>query len=676
MEIRAGRGAVLRHSLAVLLAAALLFFVQPITVAQLLPRFGGAATVWVGCLLFFQLVVLAGYAYAHLVALRLAPRVQALLHVGLLALSAGLAWLARNFAAPPDSTPLAALLLLLTVRLALPMMLLAGTGPLVQHWFGLQHRHPYRLYVTSNVAAVVVLLGFPLGLEPLLDLSEAQVLWIAGVALTAVLCFVSRPPGAQGGARDEAAEMPFRYDAENWVPWLLLSGLGSLLLMSATNVLTHEIAPVPLVSLGPLSLYLVSFAISFAPGTWRAPPLLVPALLLALSALLADRLGFLAPGLTERLGLYAGALFLVFLAVHGELAARKPEPGRLTEFYLAVATGSVLGSLAVNFLAPALFERYLEFELTLAAVAILALVQATRISRAAGIGAALALLLVLLSAFVVPAPDRERGALLHAQRGFYGRLEVRVRHVDRAGEHHVLIHDGIVHGLQLTQARYQPVPTTYYGVQTGIGLVLFRDAAHAPRRVGVVGLGTGTLATYGHEGDQIDFLEIDPAMEFVAKRFFSFLRNARAEVRVLGGDARRTLEAQRVASAPRYDVLVVDAFNGGAIPAHLLTEEAWRLYWERLTPDGVLALHLSNHFVDLLPVVVHHARVDPRGRIGIVKTDDDPSWGGIAASWLIVTRDEAVWTRPGLRTRALAPADVVPVRWSDERAPVTPLLVW
>ena len=670
---QAPRSATLRHSVAVLVGAALLFSVQPVIAAQLLPRFGGAAAVWVGCLLFFQATLLVGYGYAHLLAIALRPRVQAWVHVGLLVLAALLAWLFRDFAPAVGGEPLASLLLLLSARLGLPMVLLAGTSPLVQHWFGLEFRHPYRLYVASNLASIVALLGFPFVLEPFLDLSDLYLAWALGLLALAGLCALCRPAPDH---EPRLAENAFRYEAGRWVPWLLLSATGSLILLATTNVLAHEIAPIPLVSLPPLALYLLSFAVAFAPGEWRTPPALVPALFAAVCLLLAVRLEWVELGLVEALLLYCGGLFLLCLAVHGELAARKPSAESLTEFYLATALGSVLGACGVNFLAPGLFEDYREFEVGLVAAIGVGWLLARRGSRATAFATAAVLGVFGAVALAVPEREEEVGARLFAGRTFYGSYEVRVRGADTPAEHHVLVNDGITHGLQLTQARYQPVPTTYFGVRSGVGRVLLPEAPAGGRRVGVVGLGAGTLATYGREGDHYDFFEINPVMEFIAKRFFSFVRNARAEVRIVLGDARQSLEAQLDAAEPRYDVLVLDAFNGGAIPSHLLTEEAWRLYWRRLEDDGVLALHVSNRHVDLLPVVSHLNAVDPHGTLAIVNTGDEPSWGVIGASWIIVTRDEGLLGDADFRAASTAAPRVEPVRWTDERAPVTPLLAW
>lgn len=667
------------------LGAFLLFEVQLVLGKQLLPWFGGTSAVWTTCLLFFQAALLAGYAWAHLLAGRLSPRRQRDAHLALVgAALALLAWRAAIWPSPitpgdgarPPSfdVPILSILGLLASTIGLPFVALAATSPLLQAWAARLRpgASPFWLFALSNAGSLLGLAGYPLVVEPTASLTTQGWLWsaafaayAAGVAWCAVAAGRGRSPreapivgrvmptsfvrpGEEASAETADSSSPAETDAprndrRDVVLWLALAFFPSVMLAAVTSHLTQEVAPVPFLWMLPLALYLLTFILSF---TWPDAGRAVWRVTLAVAAGLAlfGLHGALFLRVAPRLALWSAVLFAYGMAGHGELARRRPEPARLTGYYLAIAAGGALGGLLAAVVAPLVFSGYWELHLGILAgpAAILAAASATgRVeTRQLRVAAAMAVV-VLAVALAVDIVAQGRGVEL-ASRDFYGVLRVVREEPGWPDEYLKLLHGRISHGTQLADPARRAELTTYFGPSSGVGLAIRRHPkrlAGRPMRVGVVGLGVGTLAAWSLPGDVFRFYELDPEVARLSggeRPVFTYLRGARGEVSVALGDGRRALERE----APRgYDVLVVDAFSSDAIPTHLLTREAFAAYLRHLAEGGVLAVQVTNRYVDLKPVVRGaatalslHAEHVPSFEKGVLWSSD----------WMLVARDRAL----------------------------------
>ncbi len=612
---------------AVALAAFLGFSLQPLVARRLLPWFGGVPAVWTACLLFFQAMLLAGYAYAHVLAARPRPW----LHRGLLL--ASLVFLPLGPERPVSLEPPTLRILWLLVRtVGLPYLLLAATSPLLQRWA--PTGTPYRLYAWSNAAALLALVAYPFALEPVLTVATQMRWWsVVYVVFVAVAWSTPRPV-----EQESAAARP---PLASLAGWALLAAAPSALLLATTNQLCLEVTATPFLWMAPLSLYLLSWILTFERDRWYhrtgfavlagvAAPAAAGVLVLGPEAPLWSHV------VIDSLALLAGAVLC-----HGELARSRPDPRHLTWFYLAAAAGGALGGAWVGAVAPRVFLSYTEFPIALAACAGAASAAWLRVRYRPPLVAWAALFTAVLTPLATLA-DQPGGDRLAARRNFYGILRVTER-----GDRRVLNHGQVIHGSQFVAGKKRSWPTTYYGRESAVGQVLAR---RHPQRVGVIGLGTGTLAAYGRAGDVFRFYEINPAVVELARRYFTFLVDSPATIEVALGDARLVLEREQ---SQQFDILVVDAFSSDAIPAHLLTAECAAVYRRHLRPEGLLLLHISNQALDLWPVARGLA-----ARLGWparrVITPGDDTQGTNRAVWAVM---------PSSPPAAAEPAPVV---WTDD----------
>jgi SAM-dependent methyltransferase len=650
----------------IFLSSFLLFLVQPLIARLILPWFGGSAAVWTTCMLFFQVLLVAGYAYAHWLG-RLGGRRQAIVHSVLLAAALATLPIAPDDGWKPagDAEPVTRILLLLGATVGLPYLLLASTSPLIQLWFSRARpgENPYRLFALSNLASLVALLGYPFVVEPLLA-GRGQVLdWSWLFAAFALLCaaLAWRTPAATP-ASEATIGRPIEKSRYAW--WLGLSATGSVLLLAVTNHLTQNVASVPLLWLVPLTIYLLTFILAFEGGGWYRPGLVWPLLVAALAGtgwLLVDT--ELHYRLALQLGVFLPALFIGCLFCHGELYRLRPEPARLTAFYLAVSLGGALGGLIVAVVAPLVFDGYYELGLGLAALALLAALRLGEIGRVPHYAA----LAVLLGIAACAAYDgfRDQRDVLVAERSFYGVLHVKEYSPGEEAHLRRLVHGTIMHGEQYMHGKLRRLITTYYTPSSGIGAAIQSKQDH-PVKVGVIGLGTGTIAGYGRPGDVYRFYEIDRNVVEIARHQFSFLSDSPAKIEIALGDARLSLERE----APQgFDVLAVDAFSSDAIPVHLITREALATYLRHMKPDGIVAFHVSNRFLDLVPVVARIAREE--GAHGLLVEDDpdeDDLTGRSRSDWVLVSRSAAALAAKPIVARGGAPAEDRPQwrTWTDD----------
>ncbi len=664
------------------LSAFLLFLVQPIIARQILPWFGGTSAVWTTCMVFFQVALLGGYAYAHGLTRYATPRSQARVHIGLLAASlVFLPIVARESLKPGGEEDAAlAILLLLAATIGLPYFLLSSTGPLLQRWVA--HRFAektvYRLFALSNFGSLLGLLAFPFLIEPFAPSLVQAWAWSAAYAVFALACAATawqaqrallaragEPFAATAAAAASSAESAPGFS--DYGLWLALSALGSVLLLATTSHITQNIASVPFLWVLPLTLYLLTFVLAFegrgGRGWYERRWWLFPTLVLAVAmswGLSASR-GVLDIGVA--VPLYCIGLFFACMFCHGELAHAKPAPRYLTHFYLTLSAGGALGGLAVGLLAPRIFPAYFELPVALFALAALAtwLVLGNRTLLGPALVASVA---TAYSGWHYA--DFLKEDTIVMQRSFYGTLRVRET---GSGEHKVrrLLHGVILHGEQFTDASDRLEPGTYYARTSGIGLAIAARQAAGPVRLGFVGLGVGTLSAYGRPGDELRFYELDPQVLEVAQRHFTYLASTEAKLDFEIGDARLSLERELRRSGPRgYDVLAIDAFSSDSIPVHLITREAVELYARHVAADGIIAVHISNRFLDLKPVLANIAQATGlTARLVSDAPEDDRLASG--TDWVLLARDATVFDDPliGDRAEPLAPVPAFSL-WTDQ----------
>ena len=666
------------YALTIVVSAFLLFQVQPVIAKIILPWFGGSAAVWTVCLLFFQMALLLGYLYAHALVRYLKPRTQMLVHAGLL-LGSALAlpvYPSASWKPLGGADPTLRILGLLAVTVGLPYFLLSTTGPLLQAWYArrFQNAMPYRLYALSNAGSMFALVSYPFLFEPVFTTHQQAWMWSAAYGVFVVLCGVTAinsgmAPSAVTEAEAEAVEKP---PVKRYLTWLLLPAVASLLLLAITNHISQNVAAIPFLWVLTLSIYLLTFILCFEGSGWyRRNPylqLLAVALGSMAYALSVDATGSVP--IRVMVPLFAMGLFTCCMVCHGELARLKPDPRYLTHFYLMIAAGGALGGLLVGLVAPHLFNAIYEMPLGLVACAVLVLWVLRqdaelkwfqRWRQPAPIVAGV--LTVALAVFVgLQIRDSVRGSR-ELDRNFYGALKVRDNGpATQLDATRTLTNGTINHGEQFLNPARRDWPTTYYGPETGVGLAIREKGKSGAIRVGVIGLGTGTLAAYGRLGDYYRFYEINPLVLRLAHTEFTFLPDCRAQVDVAMGDARLSLERE---SPENFDVLAVDAFSSDSIPVHLLTLEAIKLYFRHLRPDGVLAVHISNRYLDLEPVLAGETRAT--GKMArVVDTDDDDTQDVFGATWVLMTAPASGFHGEELKNSTEIGSQRIVRLWTDD----------
>ncbi|HXE90337.1 MAG TPA: fused MFS/spermidine synthase [Terriglobales bacterium] len=679
------------YGLTIFLSAFLLFQVQPILGKYILPWFGGTPAVWTACLLFFQTMLLVGYLYSHTLAVRFSPSSQVAIHTALLASS--LAWIfyqAQRWGTPvlPPSAerlvsathPTLDVLFLLLAAVGVPYFLLSSTGPLLQAWFArAQQASPYRLYALSNAGSLLGLLSYPFAVEPALSLRTQGRMWTWGYVAFVVGCAACAWSAGRSAAPSDPA--PIANDSPPargaLLLWAALAACASAMLLATTNQISQEVAVVPFLWVLPLSVYLATLIVCFDAPRWYARRWMK---FLMVAALVAPVLLFIGPyaGFLVQLAGFSLILLVVCMVCHGELVRLKPAAQHLTFFYLALSGGAAAGSAFVALLAPRLFPAYWEFHISLWTCCLLAVIVLVRDRQrlfyrdgfGPGFYLALVGLAVLASELGLHAWWQTRNTL-EVARNFFGVVAVR-EDFDYDNTYlriRVLRHGGITHGLQYQDERLRTQPTAYFVPESGVGLAFasLRSRASSGLRIGVVGLGIGTLAAYGREGDSIRFYEINPEVTRIARGpLFSYLRDAQARVEIVAGDGRLSLEHELTQGSQQFDLLVLDAFTSGAPPVHLLTREAFDLYLAHLAPQGILAVNVSNRALDLRPVV---QRAAAHSGLALTWTYLPPAGpfhpGG---SWMLLARDPQLLREPPLTTAAspLPPPPANFRQWTDD----------
>jgi len=703
------------YALTVFLSAFLLFQIQPLIGKYILPWFGGTPSVWSVSMLFFQTLLMGGYVYAHWLVGRRNPRWQGIVHLALLGVSMGLLLvLGLVWGSPitPDAdwrprgseSPEWHILGILAAAVGLPYFTLSTSSPLMQAWYsGHQpNRHSYRLYALSNAGSLLGLVTFPFVVEPMLSLRAQANLWMWGYVafVTCAACsalrtmrlravsvdyvmmagvWEARPP-AEGKARPHWGVRIF---------WVALSACASVMLLAITNQLSQEIAVIPFLWVLPLALYLLSFILCFSGRQWYSRIGYTVALFIV-TGLFCSVFYYGQGTLLVQLGVYASVLFVCCMICHGELAHLRPHPRYLTLFYLLISAGGVLGGIAVNLIAPCVFPGFWELPLGLLGcwvLLLIAFVGGWSSNRGRWIDVLVEWLfrglqggVVVLSVLLFLYVSNGLKDVLWSSRDFYGLVQVREMNADRPRYRaYALVHGGTVHGFQYLDEGRRSLPTAYYAEGSGMGLaILHHPRRYTGLRIGAVGLGVGTLAAYGRPCDTIRFYEINPEVIRLAGGeggYFTYLEDCPARVTVVPGDARVSMERElAVGDLQQFDLLVVDAFAGGSIPLHLLTEEAFDVYLRHLRPDGVLALHISNHYLDLRPVVGGLADYHQLGILFIL--DDGDGERSYRSAWMLATRNEEFLRQPEVVGHSSPSRAYKDFRlWTDDYSSVFPLLL-
>jgi hypothetical protein len=751
-------------ALTIFTGAFLLFQVQPLIGKYILPWFGGSPGVWTTCMLFFQMLLLGGYAYAHTVSRRLKPRTQAVVHVILL-----VAALATLPITPSDSwkthtgeNPTWHILALLAVSLGLPYIVLSATGPLMQEWFrrvspGVS---PYRLYALSNVGSLLALISYPFYFESHFTRRAQAQFWswaLLGYALCAGWC-------AWRVWKSGTGVSPVENETTGGTPvprthrllWIALPACASILLLAVTNKMCQDVAVIPFLWVLPLALYLLSFIISFDSPRWYSRFYYTVALAGAMVAVCLALFAGADMAMKDQILIYSGTLFVGCMICHGELYRLKPDPRHLTSFYLMIAAGGAIGGLFVALVAPHVFSNFYELHFSLA-LTVLLLVVVSFVDRTAlkswqwrtlfgllALGAAYGIdrgmlwgitqlrhrdavqgkslfasmnwtqverlrwivwvavavavvgiwlirrrrrapalnwplltggllsggLVALIVALGMQVHSSLRNSLFSA-RNFYGVLSV-FEYLDTgsASRYRLLLHGRITHGLQFSAPERAREITSYFGASSGLGLALRHFPRQQNQRIGLLGLGVGTITAYGKPGDYIRVYEINPQVKQIAEDPFTYVANSRAQVEIVMGDGRLSMESE---PPQNFDILIMDAFSSDAVPVHLLTKEAFEIYQRHLKPDGAIVVNISNRYLDLRPVIEnaarefgfqsHHINCED----GAGGDDDEGSWWLYASSWMILSKNQAFMDRNELKWAAspTAASTNIPL-WTDD----------
>lgn len=656
----------------IFLSAFLLFQIQPLIGKFILPWFGGAPAVWTTAMLFFQALLTGGYAYAYWLIRRVKINLQTLIHIALILFSiAVLIALSFAWTSPitPDSSwkpqnvdaPIIHIFTLLIVSVGLPYFILAANGPLMQAWFSrnFPSQSYARLYSLSNLGSLLGLLAYPALIEPWLTLRAQGWMWSIGFALFGLfavwIAFRSRRAPPLSPVEVDSPSSSGRPSPALFALWLALSATASLFLLSVTNQISQEVAVIPFLWILPLTIYLLSFILTFS-GRGYHRKIYSILFFISLALTLFVMLNATALHIYWQIGAYCLLLFAACMLCHGELYLHRPDAAHLTTFYLMVSIGGALGGLFVSLIAPVIFNGYWEFFVGLAMTVAIALTVIRKsgdvVSRTRFVFTTFTLVTILLSVL-----SNVYSGALFSKRNFYGVIRVRDIVLEGSNEPALVMSHGItVHGLQFTNPDLRDVPTTYYIRDGGAGLAILNHPKYGKKmRVGLLGLGVGTLAAYGQTGDVYRLYEINPVVIDLAEgqgNYFSFLKDSKASITTVLGDARISLERE-LAEGERqdFDVLVLDTFSSDSIPVHLVTKEAFALYLEHLAPDGIIAAHITNLHLDLQPVFWQLAKYYGLNMARVNYEGD--SNGGYASHWILLARDPTLLASPAVQNRAV-----------------------
>jgi spermidine synthase len=663
----------------IFLAAFLLFLVEPIAAKQLLPLLGGSAAVWITCLVFFQTALLCAYLYAHW----LSQRTQWNLHLLLLLLAAlaAIGWASRSYGVGVGAEhPILTVFLALSTWIGLPFLMLGSTSPLLQAWWARVEsgQVPYRLFALSNLASLLALGLYPSGVEPFFTLRAQRIAWAVGFAAFAVLSFflvrktraVQNSPATIGSEDDTQLPAPLLHK----ILWVLLPMGAAMQLSAVTGYLTANVAPIPLLWILPLAVYLVTIILAFQAARFL-PRSIVSRFLIVMLASVGYALSKQDSDWPMRIsiGFFLLEAFAACLFCHSEVYALRPRrTGESTLFYLLFAAGGAIGSFAIGIGFPLVFRFNFDLVITCCVTAILAFAATWKDGWTQRMLWGVAGIVMCVQVYWIHIVLQR--STIAATRNFYGALRVKQSFAIPGATLRTLTNGNVEHGTQIFGSDEQrKTPTTYYAQDSGAGLALRLCCPGRARRIGVIGLGAGTLAAYGRSGDQISFYEINPGVEPIARNVFTYLRESGAAINVIPGDARVSLSQE---PPQHFDVIAIDAFSGDAIPLHLLTQQAIDLYRKHLAPNGVLAFHISNRHVDLQPPLALLAQ-DAGMRAVTITSLAKENVSEFTATWVLFTNNSDLLEQPEVAGAARHLEAIPSLRlWTDDYSSLLPVLHW
>jgi spermidine synthase len=689
----------MQYFISVFISAFLVFQIQPIISKIILPWFGGGASVWTTCMLFFQFFLLVGYLYAYILTKIVRVKFQIVVHLVCLLLSLFL--LPNNIAdiqnIPISASPTWAVLNVLFLGLGFPYLILSANTPLLQHWFTSETNgtNPYRLYAVSNIGSFLALVSYPLVIEPFMSLDGqiklwSSIYWLFVFLVSWIFLIVVKRNNKDRRHIPEQLINP-RVGFFRLILWFMLSALGVILLVSTTNALTQNVPPVPFLWLAPLAIYLLTYVVAFSNLAIYVRSLWLPFyMLLSFVALLIYFIGGQFDIITQLL-IYLLILLCGCMICHGELNSLKPQHGNTTLFYLILSAGGVCGSFLVSFVAKNLFNEFLEFPLAIFSILVFAtaslwwnrqveIAEAKSTVAAVIVNSHLSKLaigmtvvgLVWLLGFSKLNNLYQQYDIAKA-RNFYGILTVKDITEGNVNERRLI--DGTTsHGSQSLSLTKSNVPMSYYRPGTGVHMVIEELSRDSQLQVGIIGLGVGALAAYGQHGDNYTFYELNPLVSDFAKKYFNYLGNAKAEVHIKLGDARVTLQNELdLGQKNVFDLLIVDAFSGDLIPTHLMTHEAFLLYQQHIKTQGVMALHISNRHLSLLPVIMHHSK-SLNMQVMLFETPGEGKDHDV--QWVVLTNNSQLTqsTKFINRQTVIAKDKYQNVAWTDDYSSLLPIL--
>ncbi|MFT4808136.1 MAG: hypothetical protein ACI9LX_001462 [Paraglaciecola sp.] len=689
----------MQYFISVFISAFLIFQIQPIISKIILPWFGGGASVWTTCMLFFQFFLLIGYLYAYILTKILKVRHQIVVH--LVVLLCSLFLLPYNISDIQNTlsggAPTWAVLKVLFMGLGFPYLILSANTPLLQHWFTRETNaaNPYRLYAISNIGSFLALVSYPVLIEPFMTLDWQVKLWSSiyyiFVLLVACIFFIVVKQNNNNSHFIPEHIINPKVSFFRLILWFMLSALGVVLLVSTTNALTQNVPPVPFLWLAPLAIYLLTYVVTFSNFGIYVRYLWLPLfMLLSFVALLIYFIGGQFDIITQLL-IYLLILLCGCMICHGELNSLKPKQGNTTLFYLVLSGGGVFGSFLVSFVAKSVFDEFLEFPLAIFSVLVLAtasllwnkqvllaeakpnlavIVNHRHLSILAAGSAVVSL--VWLLAFNKLNNQYQQYDIAKA-RNFYGILTV--KDIAEGNVHERRLIDGTTsHGSQSLPLSKSTVPLSYYRPGTGAQLVLEQLSSDNKLQVGIIGLGVGALAAYGRSGDHYTFYELNPLVSDFAYKYFSYLDSSQAEVEVKLGDARVSLQHELdLGQNNGFDLLIIDAFSGDLIPTHLMTHEAFLLYQQHIKTQGVMALHISNRHLSLLPVIIQHS-ITLDMQVMLFETPGNGNEHD--AQWVVLTNNSRITQSPNLiyKQSVISKEQYKKVLWTDDYSSLLPIL--
>ena len=668
----------INYAVCIFLSAFLLFQIQPVITKVLLPWFGGTPAVWSSAMLFFQLALTGGYAYSNWLIKNIKSRKQTIMHLILMGISVFLViylWIIWPSPITPDGSwkpvnityPVLHIFFLLTISVGLPFFVLSTNSPLMQSWFSRKNpgHSPYWLYALSNIGSLLGLIAYPTLVEPMLSLQWQGWVWTGGyiifviiAGLNAILTLqgIQPPVNVKSNLNTNNGETA---NKRIQTLWILLSACASLLVLAVTSQITQEVAVIPFLWVLPLTIYLLSFVLAFSSTRWYHRGIFTILLLLGTCGWFFIIIYPLTNFIIQ-ITVYSFILFAAAMICHGELYALRPQPSLLTRFYLMGSIGGAIGGFFVNLVAPYIFSGYWELYFGFAFVWILlAILSYQREGTRSGfrLGLLVGAMATATTIFIIFFIFNSSIGNLYIHRNFYGVVRVKQMEVGKyQKEANVLVHGSTIHGFQFLDTNLRDTPTSYYSKESGVGLAILNNPHYGSgMRVGILGLGVGTLAAYGQTGDYYRFYEINPVIVDLANGqggFFSFIKDSRSTIDIVVGDARISLEKELNAGLRNgFDILVLDTFSSDSIPVHLVTKQAFDIYLQNLAQDGLIAAHITNERLDLRPVFWQLAQFYNLDMAIIQNPPKENDPAAFQSIWVLLSRNSKLFEAPGLADR-------------------------